>query len=111
MFYIISGTKDDVTDAKGNLTGYTATIISAMGQQAGGYVAISTLMQMMGMNVASMRTGASPEPKEEVKEEVENYQRIIWSCLIRRWMMEHLLHCLPCLRIMRKIRLKKSQSI
>lgn len=52
MFYVISGTKDDVIDSKGNLTEYTAAIISAMGQQAGGYVAVSTLMQMMGMNVA-----------------------------------------------------------
>lgn len=53
------------------VTRILATIISAMGQQVGGYVAVPAMMQMQGMNVASMQPETSPEPTEPVKEAVE----------------------------------------
>lgn len=48
-----------------------ATIIGAMGQQAGGYVAVPAMMQMQGTNVMPLQSETSTEPKEEVKEAVE----------------------------------------
>ena len=53
------------------VTRILATIISIMGQQASGYVAVPTMMQMQGMNVASMQHETSPAPTEPVKEAVE----------------------------------------
>lgn len=48
-----------------------ATIIGAMGQQAGGYVTVPAMMQMSGMNVASIQPVTPSEPTEPVKEAVE----------------------------------------
>lgn len=56
------------------VTRILATIISAMGQQAGGYVAVPAMMQMQGMNVASIQPEIHPEPTEPVKEIVEELQ-------------------------------------
>ncbi len=56
------------------VTRILATIISAMGQQAGGYVAVPAMMQMQGMNVASIQPEIHPEPTELVKEMVEELQ-------------------------------------
>ena len=53
------------------VTRILATIISAMGQQAGGYAAVPAMMQMQGMNVMPLQSETSTEPKEEVKEAVE----------------------------------------
>ena len=53
------------------VTRILATIISAMGQQTGGYVAAPAMMQMQGMNVMPLQSETSTEPKEEVKEAVE----------------------------------------
>lgn len=52
------------------VTRILATIISAMGQQAGGYVAVPAMMQMQGMNVALIQPETHPEPTEPVKEMV-----------------------------------------
>ncbi len=52
------------------VTRILATIISAMGQQAGGYVAVPAMMQMQGMNVASVPSATSTEPTEPVNEVV-----------------------------------------
>lgn len=52
------------------VTRILATIISAMGQRAGGYVAVPAMMQMQGMNVASIQPETHPEPTEPVKEVV-----------------------------------------
>lgn len=52
------------------VTRILATIISAMGQQAGGYVAAPTMMQ--GINVAPIPPVTSAEPTETVEETVEN---------------------------------------
>ena len=48
------------------VTRILATIISAMGQQMGGYVAAPAMMQMQGMNVMPLQSETSTEPKEEV---------------------------------------------
>ncbi len=48
-----------------------ATIIGAMGQQAGVYVPVPAMMQMSGMNVASIQPVTPAEPTEPVKEAVE----------------------------------------
>lgn len=56
------------------VTRILATIISAMGQQTGGYVAVPApaMMQMQGMNVMPMQSETPIEPqKEAVKEAVE----------------------------------------
>ena len=53
------------------VTRILATIISTMGQQAGGYVAVPAMMQMSGMNVAPIQPVTSPESSEPVKEAVE----------------------------------------
>ena len=53
------------------VTRILATIISAMGQPAGGYAAVPAMMQMQGMNVASIQPKTQPEPIEPVKETVE----------------------------------------
>ena len=45
-----------------------ATIISAMGQQTGGYVSVPAMMQMQGMNVVPIPSATSTEPTEPVKE-------------------------------------------
>lgn len=56
------------------VTRILATIISAMGQQAGGYVAVPAMMQMQGMNVMSVPPVTPEEPTEPVKEMVEELQ-------------------------------------
>ena len=53
------------------VTRILATIISAMGQQTGGYVAVPAMMQMQGMTVVSMQHETSPAPTKPVKEAVE----------------------------------------
>ena len=53
------------------VTRILATIISAMGQQAGGYVAVPAMMQMQGMNVAPIPSETLAEPTEPVKELLE----------------------------------------
>lgn len=53
------------------VTRILATIISAMGQQAGGYVAVPAMMQRQGMNVMPLQSETPTEQKEEVKEAVE----------------------------------------
>lgn len=53
------------------VTRILATIISAMGQQASGYVAAPTMMQMSGMNVAPIQAETPSEPDEEVKGTME----------------------------------------
>ena len=53
------------------VTRILATIISAMGQQTGGYVAVPAMMQMQGMNVVSMQHETSPAPTKPVMEAVE----------------------------------------
>ncbi|MBO5081973.1 MAG: hypothetical protein J6C06_05140 [Lachnospiraceae bacterium] len=53
------------------VTRILATIISAMGQQVGGYVATPAMMQMLGMNVAPMQPVTPAEPTKPVKEAVE----------------------------------------
>ena len=50
------------------VTRILATIISAMGQQAGGYAAVPAMMQEM--NVAPISSATSAEPTESVKEMV-----------------------------------------
>lgn len=52
------------------VTRILATIIGAMGQQTGGYVAVPAMMQMQGMNVASIQPKTHPEPTESMKEMV-----------------------------------------
>ena len=56
------------------VTRILATIISAMGQQAGGYVTVPAMMQMQGMNVMSVPPVTPEEPTEPVKEMVEELQ-------------------------------------
>lgn len=56
------------------VTRILATIISGMGQQAGGYVAVPAMMQMAGMNGV---------PAQPVRKRWKNY----WSCLISRYLM------------------------
>lgn len=53
------------------VTRILATIISAMGQQAGGYAAVPAMMQMQGMNVAPVPSVTPAEPTEPFKEMVE----------------------------------------
>lgn len=53
------------------ITRILATIISAMGQQAGGYVAVPAMMQMQGMNVSPVPSVAPADPTESRKETVE----------------------------------------
>ncbi len=53
------------------ITRILATIISAMGQQAGGYVAVPAMMQMQGMKVASIQPETQPELTEPMKETME----------------------------------------
>ena len=53
------------------VTRILATIISAMGQQAGGYVAVPAMMQMQGMNMMPVQSKTPAEPTELVKEVVE----------------------------------------
>ncbi len=53
------------------VTRILATIISAMGQQAGGYVAVPAMMQMQGVNVAPIPSATPAEPTEPVKEMVD----------------------------------------
>lgn len=50
------------------VTRILATIISAMGQQTGGYVAVPAMMQMQGMKVASIQPETPSEPTETMKE-------------------------------------------
>lgn len=55
------------------VTRILATIISVMGQQAGGYVAVPAMMQMSGINVAPIQPVTPAEPvKEAVEELLEN---------------------------------------
>ena len=61
------------------VTRILATIISAMGQQAGGYVAVPAMMQMQGMNAMPVPSVTPVEPTEPLKEMVENLPKIIWS--------------------------------
>lgn len=56
------------------VTRILATIISAMGQQMGGYVAAPAMMQMQGMNVMPAPPVTPAEPTEPVKEMVEELQ-------------------------------------
>lgn len=53
------------------VTRILATIISAMGQQTGGYVAVPAMMQMQGINMMSLQSETPSEPTEPVKEAVE----------------------------------------
>ncbi len=41
----------------------------------------------------------------------KNYRIIIWSFPISHWMMEHLLLCLPCLEMMKKIEFQKVHKV
>lgn len=52
------------------VTRILATIISAMGQQTGNHVTAPAMMQMQGMNVASIQPETHPEPTEPVQEVV-----------------------------------------
>ena len=56
------------------VTRILATIISAMGQQMGGYVAAPAMMQMQGMNVMPAPPVTPAEPTEPVKEMVDELQ-------------------------------------
>ncbi len=56
------------------VTRILATIIGAMGQQTGGYVAVPAMMQMQGMNVAPIPSATPAEPTEPVKEMMEELQ-------------------------------------
>ena len=56
------------------VTRILATIISAMGQQAGGYVAVPAMMQRQGMNVMPLQSETPTEQKEEVKEVIIKHQ-------------------------------------
>lgn len=56
---------------KDAVTRILATIIGAMGQQAGGCVAVPAMMQMQGMNVMPVPPVTPAEPTEPVKEMVE----------------------------------------
>lgn len=53
------------------VTRILATIISAMGQPAGGYAAVPAMMQMQGMKVASIQPETQPELTEPMKETME----------------------------------------
>lgn len=53
------------------VTRILVTIISTMGQQAGGYVAVPAMMQMQGMNMMPLQSETPSEPTEPVKEAVE----------------------------------------
>lgn len=53
------------------VTRILATIISAMGQPAGGYAAVPAMMQMQGMKVASIQPDTQPELTEPMKETME----------------------------------------
>lgn len=53
------------------VTRILATIISAMGQQTGGYVAVPAMMQMQGMNMMPVQSKTPAESTELVKEVVE----------------------------------------
>ena len=53
------------------VTRILATIISAMGQPAGGYAAVPAMMQMQEMNVASIQPDTQPELTEPMKETME----------------------------------------
>jgi len=59
---------------KDAVTRILATIIGAMGQQAGGCVAVPAMMQMQGMNVMPVPPVTPAEPTEPVKEMVEELQ-------------------------------------
>lgn len=52
------------------VTRILATIISAMGQQTGGYMPVLSMMQLSGMNVALMQPGIPTVPVKEAVEEV-----------------------------------------
>lgn len=56
------------------VTRILATIISAMGQQMGGYATAPAMMQMQGMNVMPAQPVTPAEPTEPVKEMVEELQ-------------------------------------
>lgn len=47
-----------------------ATIIGAMGQQAGGYVPVSAMMQMPGINAAPVQPVEMAEPVKDAVEEL-----------------------------------------
>ena len=53
------------------VTRILATIISAMGQPAGGYAAVPAMMQMQGRKVASIQPETQPELTEPMKETME----------------------------------------
>ena len=53
------------------VTRILTTIISTMGQQAGGYVAVPAMMEMQGMKMMPLQSEISPEPTEPVKDAVE----------------------------------------
>ncbi|MBQ8878137.1 MAG: hypothetical protein IJ029_05365 [Lachnospiraceae bacterium] len=53
------------------VTRILATIISAMGQHTGGYVAVPAMMQMQGMNVMPVPPVTPEDPTETVKEMAE----------------------------------------
>lgn len=52
------------------VTRILATIISVMGQQAGGYAAVPVMMQMQGMNVAPAQSVTMAEAVKEAEEEL-----------------------------------------
>lgn len=52
------------------VTRILATIIGAMGQQTGGYVAAPAMMQMQGMNVMPIQSKTAAEPVQEAVEEL-----------------------------------------
>lgn len=53
------------------VTRILATIIGAMGQQTGGYVAVPAMMQMQGMNTMPVHSEMPSEPTEPVTEMAE----------------------------------------
>ncbi len=84
------------------VTRILVTIISGMGQQAGGYVPVPAMMQMPGMNGVPAQPVALAEP---VKDAMEDCWRIIGSCPISRYLMMPWHPYLLCFVMTRRIKI------
>lgn len=84
------------------VTRILATIISAMGQQAGGCVAVPAMMQMQGMNVMPVPPVTPAESTEAVKKMVAELPENNLELSDKPLDDGALAFCLPCLGMMIK---------